>query len=31
MDEMQIKRSVAMVINWPSIQTRTFDFATFQH
>jgi imidazolonepropionase-like amidohydrolase len=29
MDEMQINLSVAMVINWPSIQTRTFDFATF--
>lgn len=29
MDEMQINRSVAMVINWPSIQTRSFDFATF--
>jgi imidazolonepropionase-like amidohydrolase len=29
MDDMQIKRSVAMVINWPSIQTRTFDFSTF--
>jgi imidazolonepropionase-like amidohydrolase len=29
MDDMQINRSVAMVINWPSIQTRTFDFATF--
>jgi imidazolonepropionase-like amidohydrolase len=29
MDEMQINRSVAMVINWPSIQTRTFDFASF--
>jgi imidazolonepropionase-like amidohydrolase len=26
---MQIKRSVAMVINWPSIQTRSFDFSTF--
>ena len=26
---MQIKRSVAMVLNWPSIQTRTFDFSTF--
>ena len=26
---MQIKRSVAMVLNWPEIQTRTFDFATF--
>jgi imidazolonepropionase-like amidohydrolase len=29
MDEMQINRTVAMVINWPSIQTRTFDFASF--
>jgi imidazolonepropionase-like amidohydrolase len=29
MEEMQIKRSVAMFINWPSIGTRTFDFATF--
>jgi imidazolonepropionase-like amidohydrolase len=29
MDEMQVKRSVAMVINWPSIQTRSFDFSTF--
>ena len=29
MDDMQIKRSVAMVLNWPTIQTRTFDFATF--
>jgi imidazolonepropionase-like amidohydrolase len=29
MDDMQIKRSVAMVLNWPEIQTRTFDFATF--
>ncbi len=29
MDEMQIKRQVAMVINWPSIQTGSFDFATF--
>jgi imidazolonepropionase-like amidohydrolase len=28
MEEMQIKRSVAMFINWPSITTRTFDFAT---
>jgi imidazolonepropionase-like amidohydrolase len=28
MEEMQIKRSVAMVLNWPEIQTRTFDFAT---
>jgi imidazolonepropionase-like amidohydrolase len=29
MDEMQINRSVAMVINWPSIQTTNFDFASF--
>ncbi len=29
MNDMQINRSVAMVINWPSIQTRSFDFATF--
>src|SRR6202162_3475241 len=29
MDEMQINRSVAMVINWPTIQTATFDFASF--
>jgi imidazolonepropionase-like amidohydrolase len=29
MEDMQINRSVAMVINWPSIQTRTFDFSTF--
>lgn len=29
MQEMQIKRQVAMVINWPSIQTGTFDFSTF--
>ena len=29
MDDMQIKRSVAMVLNWPQIETRTFDFATF--
>jgi imidazolonepropionase-like amidohydrolase len=29
MDEMQINRSVAMVINWPSIQTASFDFASF--
>jgi imidazolonepropionase-like amidohydrolase len=30
MDEMQIKRSIAMVIIWPSIQTRSFDLATFR-
>jgi imidazolonepropionase-like amidohydrolase len=29
MKDMQINQSVAMVINWPSIQTRSFDFATF--
>lgn len=29
MEDMKLNRSVAMVINWPSIQTRTFDFATF--
>jgi imidazolonepropionase-like amidohydrolase len=29
MDEMQLNRSVAMVINWPTISTRSFDFATF--
>jgi imidazolonepropionase-like amidohydrolase len=29
MEEMQIKRSAAMVVTWPTIQTRTFDFATF--
>ena len=28
-NEMLIKRSVAMVVTWPEIQTRTFDFATF--
>lgn len=31
MDEMQIQRSVAMVINWPSIETRSFDFASFSN
>ena len=29
MDEMLIKRSAAMVVNFPQIQTSTFDFATF--
>jgi imidazolonepropionase-like amidohydrolase len=29
MEEMQLNRSVAMVINWPSIETRSFDFSTF--
>ncbi len=28
-DEMLLKRSAAMVLNWPEIETRTFDFATF--
>lgn len=29
MDDMQIKRSAAMVLNWPQIETRSFDFSTF--
>jgi imidazolonepropionase-like amidohydrolase len=29
MEDMQINRSVAMAMNWPQIQTRSFDFATF--
>jgi imidazolonepropionase-like amidohydrolase len=28
-DEMLIKKSAAMVLNWPQIETQTFDFATF--
>ena len=28
-DEMTIKKSVAMVISWPQMETRSFDFATF--
>ena len=28
-EEMALDPSVAMVIQWPAIQTRTFDFATF--
>ena len=28
-EEMLIRRSVAMVVNWPTMETRTFDFATF--
>jgi hypothetical protein len=26
---MLIRRSVAMVLNWPTMRTQTFDFATF--
>lgn len=29
MEDMQIKRSAAMVINWPAIVTESFDFSTF--
>lgn len=29
LDEMLIRKSVAMVTNWPQIETRTFDFSTF--
>jgi imidazolonepropionase-like amidohydrolase len=28
-EQMLIRRSVAMVVNWPTLQTQTFDFATF--
>ena len=28
-DEMLLKKSAAMVLNWPEIETETFDFATF--
>jgi len=28
-DDMLIKKSVAMVVNWPQFETRAFDFATF--
>jgi imidazolonepropionase-like amidohydrolase len=28
-EEMLIKKSAAMVVNWPQIETQTFDFATF--
>src|SRR2546430_10641852 len=28
-NEMLLRKSVAMVLNWPQIETRTFDFATF--
>lgn len=29
MDEMAIRRNVAMVMDWPGIETRTFDMSTF--
>ena len=29
MEDMQLKKSVAMVLNWPEIETKTFDFTTF--
>jgi imidazolonepropionase-like amidohydrolase len=29
MEDMAIRKSAAMVLNWPEIQTRTFDFSTF--
>jgi imidazolonepropionase-like amidohydrolase len=28
-DQMLIRKSAAMVLNWPSIETRSFDFSTF--
>ena len=28
-EDMLLKKSAAMVLNWPQIQTETFDFATF--
>jgi len=28
-DEMLLKKRAAMVVNWPEIETRTFDFMTF--
>lgn len=28
-EEMLLDRSVGMVVNWPSVQARSFDFATF--
>jgi imidazolonepropionase-like amidohydrolase len=28
-EEMLIRRSVAMVVNWPTLQTRSFDITTF--
>lgn len=29
-DEMLVKKSAAMVLNWPTLQTGSFDFTTFQ-
>ncbi|MCI0402259.1 MAG: amidohydrolase family protein [Acidobacteria bacterium] len=29
-EEMTLRKSVGMILNWPSMQTRTFDFATFE-
>lgn len=31
MDDMAIRKSAALVIDWPQIGTRTFDFATFSN
>ena len=28
-DEMLVRRTVAMVVNWPALQTRSFDLSTF--
>lgn len=28
-EEMSVEKSIGMVLNWPNLQTRTFDFATF--
>jgi len=29
-EEMLIKPSAGLILNWPSVQTRTFDFSTFE-
>ena len=29
LDQMLVRRSAAMVVNWPDFNTRTFDFSTF--
>ncbi len=31
MEEMAIRKNAALVIDWPQIETRTFDFATFSN